>query len=309
MTIRFDGQVAIVTGAGNGLGRSHALGLAERGAKVVINDLGGSLDGTGRASAAAEAVVAEITAKGGTAMANGANVAVWDEVKAMADQVMAKWGRVDILINNAGILRDKTFTKMEVSDFRAVVDVHLMGTMHCTKAVWDIMRAQNYGRIVMTTSSSGLYGNFGQSNYGAAKSAMVGFMNVLHMEGQKNDIRVNVLSPTAATRMTETLMPPEALQLLTPASITPGVLYLVSRDAPSRVILCAGAGGFARTIITETEGVYLDETERTPETVAARFADISDRKGERELTGAFQQTGKFVENAARAHGIKLTPRK
>ena len=309
MTIRFDGQVAIVTGAGNGLGRSHALGLAERGAKVVINDLGGSLDGTGRASAAAEAVVAEIAAKGGTAMANGANVAVWDEVKAMADQVMAKWGRIDILVNNAGILRDKTFTKMEVSDFRAVVDVHLMGTMHCTKAVWDIMRAQNYGRIVMTTSSSGLYGNFGQSNYGAAKSAMVGFMNVLHMEGQKNDIRVNVLSPTAATRMTETLMPPEALQLLTPASITPGVLYLVSKDAPSRVILCAGAGGFARTIITETEGVYLDEAERTPETVAARFADISDRKGERELTGAFQQTGKFVENAARAHGIKLTPRK
>lgn len=309
MTIRFDGQVAIVTGAGNGLGRSHALGLAERGAKVVINDLGGSLDGTGRASAAAEAVVAEITAKGGTAMANGANVAVWDEVKAMADQVVAKWGRVDILVNNAGILRDKTFTKMEVSDFRAVVDVHLMGTMHCTKAVWDIMRVQNYGRIVMTTSSSGLYGNFGQSNYGAAKSAMVGFMNVLHMEGQKNDIRVNVLSPTAATRMTETLMPPEALQLLTPASITPGVLYLVSKDAPSRVILCAGAGGFARTIITETEGIYLDEAERTPETVAARFADISDRKGERELTGAFQQTGKFVENAARAHGIKLTPRK
>jgi NAD(P)-dependent dehydrogenase (short-subunit alcohol dehydrogenase family) len=297
MTIRFDGQVAIVTGAGNGLGRSHALGLAERGAKVVINDLGGSLDGTGRASSAADAVVA-----------NGANVAVWDEVKAMADQVMAKWGRVDILVNNAGILRDKTFTKMEVSDFRAVVDVHLMGTMHCTKAVWDIMRAQNYGRIVMTTSSSGLYGNFGQSNYGAAKSAMVGFMNVLHAEGQKNDIRVNVLSPTAATRMTEALLPPEALALLTPASITPGVLYLVSKDAPSRVILCAGAGGFARTIITETEGVYLDEAERTPETVAQRFADISDRAGERVLTGAFQQTEKFVANAARAHGIKIPPR-
>jgi NAD(P)-dependent dehydrogenase (short-subunit alcohol dehydrogenase family) len=308
MTIRFDGQVAIVTGAGNGLGRSHALGLAERGAKVVINDLGSGVDGTGRASAAADAVVAEIIAKGGTAMANGANVAVWDEVKAMADQVMAKWGRVDILVNNAGILRDKTFTKMEVPDFRAVVDVHLMGTMHCTKAVWDIMRAQNYGRIVMTTSSSGLYGNFGQANYGAAKSAMVGFMNVLHAEGQKNDIRVNVLSPTAATRMTEQLLPPEALALLTPASITPGVLYLVSKDAPSRVILCAGAGGFARTIITETEGVYLDEAERTPETVAARFAEISDRTGERILTGAFQQTEKFVANAARAHGIKIQPR-
>ncbi len=308
MTINFDGRVAIVTGAGNGLGRSHALGLAARGAKVVINDLGASLDGRGRTSAAAEKVVAEIQAAGGEAMADGASVTAPDEVEAMVERVMAKWGRVDILVNNAGILRDKTFAKMEIDDFRAVLEVHLMGTVICTKAVWDIMRAQNYGRIVLTTSSSGLYGNFGQSNYGAAKAGMVGLMNVLHQEGAKNDVRVNILSPTAATRMTEALLSKEALELMTPASITPGVLYLVSQDAPSRVILCAGAGGFARTLIHETEGIHLAEAERTPETIAARFAEISDMTGMQELKGAYEQTDKFVLKAAKAKGIKVPGR-
>lgn len=303
MTIRFDNRVAIVTGAGNGLGRSHALGLASRGAKVVVNDFGGARDGTGGSSAAADKVVDEIKAAGGEAIAAACSVTDEAGVKAMVDAAMAKWGRIDILINNAGILRDKTFTKMDMGDFRTVLDVHLMGTAICTKAVWDIMRAQNYGRLVFTSSSSGIYGNFGQANYGAAKMAMVGFMNVLHQEGQKNNIRVNTLAPTAATRMTEELIPPDALALMKPELITPGVLYLVSENGPSRAILCAGAGGFARTLIYETPGVHLEDP--TPEAVEAHFAQISDAKGEEILTGAFQQTNKFVAGAAAAKGISL----
>ncbi|QCI65466.1 SDR family NAD(P)-dependent oxidoreductase [Phreatobacter stygius] len=308
MTIRFDGRVAIVTGAGNGLGRSHALGLAARGAKVVIVDFGGARDGTGGSSEAADKVVAEIVAAGGEAMAHGANVADFTQVQDMVAKTMARWGRIDILVNNAGILRDKTFAKMELADFEAVMAVHVMGTVNCTKAVWEIMRTQNYGRIVFTSSSSGLYGNFGQSNYGAAKAAMVGLMNVLHMEGAKNDIRVNTLAPTAATRMTSDLMAAEALALLTPESITPGVLFLVSDKAPSRVILCAGAGAYARTIIYETDGIYLDEAERTPETIAARFDDISNPNGQKALQGAFEQTTKFAMKAAAAKGVTLPPR-
>ena len=300
MTIRFDDRVAIVTGAGAGLGRAHALGLAARGAIVVVNDLGAARDGSGGSSQAALDVVGEIEAAGGRAMANGADVADYSAVQAMVADVMAAYGRIDILVNNAGILRDKSFAKMEPADFRTVVDVHLFGTMNCTKAVWDIMRARGYGRIVFTTSSSGLYGNFGQSNYGAAKTAMVGFMNVLCLEGEKSNIRVNTLSPTAATRMTADLLPPDALELMTPESITPGVLYLVSEDAPSRVILCAGAGGFARTLIYETRGVHLSQAERTPEGVAAHFAQISDPAGQEMLIGAFQQTTKFVTDAAAA---------
>ena len=303
MTIRFDNRVAIVTGAGNGLGRSHALGLASRGAKVVINDFGGARDGTGGSSAAADKVVDEIKAAGGEAIAAACSVTDEAGVKAMVDAAMAKWGRIDILINNAGILRDKTFTKMDMTDFRTVVDVHLMGTVICTKAVWDIMRAQNYGRLVFTSSSSGIYGNFGQANYGAAKMAMVGFMNVLHQEGQKNNIRVNTLAPTAATRMTEELIPADALALMKPELITPGVLYLVSENGPSRAILCAGAGGFARTLIYETPGVHIEDP--TPEAVEAQFAQISDAKGEEILTGAFQQTNKFLAGAAAAKGISL----
>ena len=223
MTIRFDGRVAIVTGAGNGLGRAHALGLASRGAKVVVNDFGGARDGTGGSLTPAEAVVEDIRKAGGEAMADGADVSNFEQVTAMVAKATEKWGSVDLLCANAGILRDKSFGKMEAADFAKVIDVHLTGTFYCCKAVWDGMRARNYGRIVLTTSSSGLYGNFGQANYGAAKSGMVGLMNVLAEEGRKQDIRVNIISPTAATRMTEELLPPQALELMKPESITPAV--------------------------------------------------------------------------------------
>ena len=246
MSIRYDGKVAIVTGSGGGLGRCHAIELAKRGAKVVVNDLGGSVDGTGAGSEAAQAVVAEIEAAGGEAIANGANVAKYDEVQAMVKQTMDKWGRIDILVNNAGILRDKSFHKGSLDDFKLVLDVHLMGTVNCTHACWEIMREQAYGRVVVTTSSSGLYGNFGQSNYGSAKMGVIGLMNTLTHEGSKYNIRVNALAPTAGTRMTEGLLPDEAFEKLTPETVTPAVLYLVSEDAPSRTILAAGAGSLRR---------------------------------------------------------------
>jgi NAD(P)-dependent dehydrogenase (short-subunit alcohol dehydrogenase family) len=277
--MRFDGKVAIVTGAGGGLGREHALALAKRGAKVVVNDLGGARDGSGASATAAEAVVAEIEALGGEAIANAASVTDYAAVEAMVKAAMDKWGRIDILVNNAGVLRDKTFAKMEIADFQFVMDVHLMGAVNCTKAVWEIMRAQNYGRIVMTTSSSGLYGNFGQSNYGAAKMALVGFMQTLSIEGAKNDIRVNCLAPTAHTRMTEDLGAALPLEALGPELVSPGVLYLVSENAPSRCILAAGAGGFERAYVTITQGIHVTG-EDAPEQIEARFAEISDRTGE-----------------------------
>lgn len=277
MSEMFKGQVAIVTGAGGGLGREHALALAARGAKVVVNDLGGARDGSGASQSAAEAVVAEILAAGGEAIASAASVTDFQAVSQMVAETMAKWGRVDILVNNAGILRDKSFAKMELDDFRLVVDVHLMGAVNCTKAVWDIMRDQNYGRIVMTTSSSGLFGNFSQSNYGAAKMALVGLMQTLSIEGAKNDIRVNSLAPTAHTRMTEDLGLP--LEALAPALVTPGLLHLVSPDAPTRCILAAGAGGFERAYITLTQGDFIIGHDAT-EQIAARFDKISDRIGE-----------------------------
>ncbi|HEY0925745.1 SDR family NAD(P)-dependent oxidoreductase [Brevundimonas sp.] len=279
MTMRFDGRVAIVTGAGGGLGREHALALAKRGAKVVVNDLGGARDGSGASATAAEAVVAEIEALGGEAIANAASVTDYAAVEAMVKAAMDKWGRIDILVNNAGVLRDKTFAKMELADFQFVMDVHLMGAVNCTKAVWEIMRAQNYGRIVMTTSSSGLYGNFGQSNYGAAKMALVGFMQTLSIEGAKNDIRVNCLAPTAHTRMTEDLGAALPLEALGPELVSPGLLYLVSDNAPSRCILAAGAGGFERAYVTITQGIHA-VGEDAPEQIEARFAEISDRTGE-----------------------------
>ena len=279
MTMRFDRQVAIVTGAGGGLGREHALALAARGAKVVINDLGGARDGSGGSASAAEAVVAEIEAMGGEAIANAASVTDYAAVEAMVAAAIARWGQVDILVNNAGVLRDKSFAKMELEDFRFVMDVHLMGAVNCTKAVWDHMRERNYGRIVMTTSSSGLYGNFGQANYGAAKMALVGLMQTLSIEGAKNDIRVNCLAPTAHTRMTEDLGAALPLEALSPGLVTPGLLYLVSRDAPSRAILAAGAGGFERAYVTLTQGDFVTG-EDAPEQVAARFDAISDRTGE-----------------------------
>ncbi|MEM7583212.1 MAG: SDR family NAD(P)-dependent oxidoreductase [Acidobacteriota bacterium] len=305
MTIRFDGRVAIVTGAGQGLGRCHALGLAERGAKVVVNDLGGARDGTGSSSAAAQAVVEEIRAAGGEAMANGANVTRFEEVEAMVAEAQEAWGRVDILVNNAGILRDKTFQKSPLEDFRAVVEVHLWGSIHCAKAVWGIMREQGYGRIVMTTSSSGLYGNFGQSNYGAAKMGVVGLMNTMVLEGKKHGIRVNCLSPCAATRMTEGLMPEEAMQALQPEAVTPGLLYLVAEDGPNRTILAAGAGTFARAIVSETHGVHLKPDEWTPERVAESWEAICDAESQTEYQDGSGQTINFLTQAAEAAGIKL----
>ncbi|GAA6177171.1 SDR family NAD(P)-dependent oxidoreductase [Sulfitobacter pacificus] len=303
--ISFEGRVAIVTGAGTGLGRSHALGLAQRGAKVVVNDLGVSRDGTGSSSEAAEAVVAEIKAMGGDAMAHGCDVSDEAGVNDMVAQAMDAWGRVDIAVNNAGILRDKTFAKMEMADFRKVVDVHLIGSANVAHACWPIMREQKYGRIVFTASGSGLYGNFGQSNYGAAKAAMMGLMNVLHLEGARDNIRVNTLAPTAATRMTEELLPPEAAALLAPETITPGLLYLVSEDAPSRFIMGAGAGSFAQTRVYETQGITLLDGDNTPEAIAARFADLNDPEGQEDMQDAFSQTKKYALNAANARGLKL----
>lgn len=303
--IRFDGRVAIVTGAGTGLGRAHALGLAARGAKVVVNDLGVARDGSGATSEASEAVVAEIKAMGGDAMAHGADVSDEAAVKDMIAQAMAAWGRIDICVNNAGILMDKTFAKMEMSAFRKVVDVHLIGSANVAHACWPIMREQNYGRIVLTSSSSGLYGNFGQSNYGAAKAAMMGLMNVLHMEGARDNIRVNTLAPTAVTRMTEELFPPQAAEMLGPETITPGLLYLVSEQAPSQVILGAGGGSFAQTRVYETQGITLTDAQNTPEAVAAHFDQITDPHGQTQMADAFSQTKKYALNAAQARGLKL----
>jgi len=297
MSISFEGKVAIVTGAGNGLGRSHALALAERGAKVVVNDLGGARDGTGASSDAAMEVVGIIEAAGGEAFAHGANVSNFEEVEDMVAQAMAKWGRVDILINNAGILRDKSFSKMDLADFKLVMDVHLMGSVNCTKAVWDIMRAQNYGRIVMTTSSSG---NFGQSNYGAAKMAVLGFMNTLVLEGGKNNIHVNALAPTAGTRMTEDLMPPEMLGLLTAESVTAAALVLCDESAPTRTILCAGAGGYAKAGMYETDGIFLAQDEQSPEAIVAQWDELSDPSNHQPLESGGKQTEKFLMKAMAA---------
>jgi NAD(P)-dependent dehydrogenase (short-subunit alcohol dehydrogenase family) len=302
MSIRLDGQVAIVTGAGQGLGRCHALALADRGAKVVVNDLG---DDNGQ-SAHANAVVKEIVAAGGEAMAHGANVANVEQVEDMVRQAMDTWGRVDILINNAGILRDKTFAKMPLDDFRLVIEVHLMGTVNCTKAVWEIMREQNYGRVVFTSSSSGLYGNFGQSNYGAAKMAMVGLMNTLHLEGAKNDIRVNCLAPTAGTQMTEGLFPDAVFKLMAPESVSPAVVFLSGPDAPSRKVLCAGGGSFAVFKGFETAGMSLLPDNVSPEGVASVWDELNDEEGMKELSAGFEQPGKFAEQAARKLGLDPT---
>lgn len=305
MTIRFDDQVVIVTGAGHGLGKSHALDFGRRGARVVVNDLGGARDGSGGSLDAAEAVAAEIRDAGGEAIANGAHVADYEQVEAMVIAATERWGRVDVLVNNAGILRDKTFAKMELENFEAVLDVHLMGSVNCTKAVWEQMREQQYGRVVMTSSSSGIYGNFGQTNYGAAKMALVGFVNSLALEGQKYEIHVNALAPIAATRMTEDLMTEQVLSLLEPAAVTPAVVFMASLDAPTGQIVAAGAGVYARVVIAETPGVFLAPGQRDAEHVAQAWEQIASADGQVELHAGGEQTMKFLRKAAHELGIKL----
>ncbi|OAJ51632.1 3-oxoacyl-ACP reductase [Paraburkholderia ginsengiterrae] len=290
MSIRFDGKVAVITGAGAGLGRQHALAFAARGAKVVVNDFGG---GSG-SSAAAQAVSKEIREAGGTAIANGADVADYEQVQAMVAQAMREFGRVDILVNNAGILRDKSFSKMDMAEFRMVLDVHLMGSAHCSKAVWDIMREQNYGRIVMTTSAAGLYGNFGQANYGAAKLGLVGLMNVMHQEGYKKNIRVNTIAPVATTQMTAELLPEAVHAALQPERVTPAVLFLCSEDAPARTIVSAAGGSFAVAAMMETAPVHFASDALTPEAIAERFASIADWSSARSYESASQEIQQFI---------------
>jgi len=300
--IRFDDRVAIVTGAGNGLGESHAMGLAARGARVVVNDLGGARDGRGASGAAARRVVEEIERAGGEAVADSADVTDAEQVEAMVATAIERWGRVDILVNNAGILRDKSFLKMELDDFSRVIDVHLNGSVHCTKAVWGTMRQQGHGRIVMTTSSSGLYGNFGQANYAAAKMAVIGLMNTLVLEGFKYDIRVNALAPCAATRMTADLMTSEQLEMIESEAVTAGLLYLVSKDAPNRTILAAGAGTFARAILYETRGIHLRPEECTPEGVAAHWREINAPQGQQEYQSGPDQPKNLLTRASLSLG-------
>jgi len=294
MTISLEGQVAIVTGAGRGLGRAHALALAARGAKVVVNELN---------EADAADAAAEIVAAGGEALAIGANVANPEQIEAMVAATMERWGRIDILVNNAGLLRDKTFTKMSMDDFRLVVDVHLLGSAYCTKAVWDIMREQQYGRVLFTTSSTGLYGNFGQTNYGAAKMGLVGLMNTLHQEGAKYNIHVNCLAPAAGTAMTDGLFPDGVFDLLSPESVSPAVVFLTGPDAPSRKVICAGAGSFAVYKGMETEGVNLLPGDVSAEGLAAAWDKIDDAGDMRELQFGFEQPEKFARQA----GEKLRP--
>jgi NAD(P)-dependent dehydrogenase (short-subunit alcohol dehydrogenase family) len=294
MPSSFRDRVAIVTGAGGGLGRAHALALAREGARVIVNDLAPA------GLANATSVVDEIRSAGGTAIAHGASVTDPQAVADMVDQAIATWGRIDILVNNAGLLRDKSFAKCTPEDFRLVLEVHLMGAFHCCKAVWPHMRAAGYGRIVMTTSASGLYGNFGQAGYAAAKMALVGLMNTLHIEGQKHDIRVNALAPTAYTQMLEGLVDPAMADRLTPESIAPGLLYLASVTAPSKLILGAGSGGFAVNHIFESEGLYLAEAERTPDAIAAAMPLITGQEPAGKYAGAFDQTDKFLRLAS--HG-------
>ena len=295
MSIRFDDQVAIVTGAGGGIGKQHALELARRGAKVVVNDLGGGVDGTGT-SDASEAVVDQILSEGGEAIANGASVTDLDAIKDMTEQAVSKWGKIDILVNNAGILRDKTFHNVSMDDFNLVMDVHFQGTLNCTHTIYPIMRENGYGRIVFTSSSSGVFGNFGQSNYGAAKMAMVGLMNTLKLEGQKYNVFSNTITPVAYTRMTENLMPEDFGKQFQPEYITPAVLYLASDQAPNGAIMAAGAGVFSRILIHETMGISLGTGEdMTPENISASWEKISDMSDARLLQNGGEQTLKIFE--------------
>jgi NAD(P)-dependent dehydrogenase (short-subunit alcohol dehydrogenase family) len=301
MTIKFDDKVVIVTGAGGGLGKSHALEFARRGAKVVVNDLGGSVDGSGGASDAANAVVEEIKAEGGEAIANGASVADQSGVQNMIDEVMSKWDRIDVLVNNAGILRDKSFHKISLEEFNAVMDVHFQGSVYTSHAVYPIMREQNFGRIIFTTSSGGLSGNFGQANYGAAKMAMIGLMNCLKIEGQKYNVHSSAVAPVALSRMTENLFPEGIGERFLPEYVTPAVIYLASDDAPNGAIIGAGAGVFTQFRIFETMGLALGTgDDMTPENIAAGWSSVADMDDARELFSGPEQTIKILEQADKA---------
>jgi len=289
MSISFQDRVAIVTGAGGGLGRAYALELARRGAKVVVNDLGGARDGTGHSDAALQ-VVEEIEAAGGEAMSNGASVTEYDQMVEMAARAKEKWGGVHILINNAGVLRDKSFAKMEPADFEFVLKVHLFGSAYATKACWEIMREQSYGRVLMTTSSSGLFGNFGQANYGSAKLGLVGLAKTLYLEGAKYNIRVNSLVPLAGTRMTEDIIPEQAFAMFAPENVVPAALFLVSEEAPNNVIVGAGVGGFHSAWVTMNTPVILPEDERNVEGFAANWDRISNREGDFVPQSGMEQT-------------------
>jgi NAD(P)-dependent dehydrogenase (short-subunit alcohol dehydrogenase family) len=303
MSASLHGRVAVVTGAGGGLGRAHALELAKHGARVVVNDLGAGKEGSG-----ARMVADEIRRAGGQAMVNGGDVTDFAAMEDMVRHAVDTWGRVDILVNNAGILRDKSFAKMTLDDFRLVIDVHLMGSVNCTKAVWGLMREQDYGRIVMTTSSSGLYGNFGQANYGAAKMALVGLMQTLALEGEKNNIRVNCLAPTAATAMTEGILQQEVLAKLHPGAVSPGLVALVGDDAPTRTILMSGAGSFECAHITMTQGIYVGHTEDATAQVRARFEEIRDRTGEIVPRTGFEQAHHELAKGGLAGSISANGR-
>lgn len=303
MTISFKDKVAIVTGAGNGLGRTYALELARRGARVVVNDLGGARDGTGHSDAAL-AVVEEIHQAGGEAISNGGNVAEFAQMQEMVAKTREVWGGVHILINNAGILRDKSFSKMAPEDFDIVVRVHLLGSAYATKAVWETMREQNYGRVLMTASSSGLGGNFGQANYGAAKMGVLGLAKTLYQEGAKHGIRVNTIVPTAGTRMTQDILPEEAYKAFSPENVAPAALFLVSDDAPTNAILGAGAGVFQSFCLTMNQGVLLPPAERTPEGVGAALDRINDRTTDRPLNAGIEQAMQAMEILQKAMAQK-----
>jgi NAD(P)-dependent dehydrogenase (short-subunit alcohol dehydrogenase family) len=295
MTRRLQDRVALVTGAGGGLGRTHALELARHGARVIVNDLQARRDGT-----SAEAVVDEIRALGGQALLHVGDVTRMADMEAMAALAVQAWGRIDILVNNAGVLRDRSFAKLSLEDFRWVLEVHVMGAVHATKAVWARMQEQQYGRIVMTTSSSGLYGNFGQSNYGAAKMALVGLMQTLALEGERKNIRVNCLAPSAATAMTDGILPPDALARLTPERVSTGLLALVHEDAPSRSILLAGAGSFENAHVTMTQGIHLPEGPGAAEQLCRRLDEVSQRAGERVPASGWEQYQLELAKAASA---------
>jgi NAD(P)-dependent dehydrogenase (short-subunit alcohol dehydrogenase family) len=295
-SIDFDGRVAVITGAGGGLGRSHALLLASRGARVVVNDLGGGRDGSGAGSSMADAVVDEIRAAGGEAIANYDSVATWEGGEAIVGSALEAFGRIDIVINNAGILRDVSFAKLSEPELDLVLKVHLYGGFHVARAAWNPMKDQGYGRIVSTTSGSGLYGNFGQTNYSAAKLGLVGLTRSLAIEGAKYGITAHAIAPIAASRMTEDIMPPQLLERLEPAHVSPLVAYLASEACTDTGrIYSVGGGYIARVALLEGEGTTFQDVP-TPEDVAAAWDDINRvGPGSVEMTsGVFEQTGKIV---------------